>query len=369
MECTLRTFELPLARPLDTAAGAIETRRGVAIRVRDASGVGVGEATPLAGWTESYADCRAALTAVADADDPALSLPSESVPSLPSESVPLLADERLRTCPAARHGLSLAIADHSARVAGIPLYRHLGGEESVRRVRANATIGDADVPTTVVAAADAIDAGFTSLKLKVGARPVEDDVERLGRVRDAVGPAVELRADANGAWSREQARRAFDGFASLDVAYVEQPLPADDVSGHAALCDSSVGVALDEALTGRSVDELEACFAVADVVIVKPMALGGVDRAIDVARRALAAGLVPVVTTTVDAVVARTAAVHVAAALPDRPACGLATASLLARDLSRDPAPVDDGSIRVPQSPGIGTLGPWGVPAGEVTDR
>lgn len=353
MECTLRSFELPLARPLHTATGVIEARRGVAIRVRDASGVGVGEATPLAGWTESYEACQTVLAAVAAADDPIRSL----------------TDERLRTRPAARHGLSLALADHRARLAGVPLYRHLGGEGSVRRVRANATIGDGDVPTTVAATVDAIDAGFTALKVKVGARPVEDDVERLSHVRDAVGPVVELRADANGAWTREQAQRAFDGFAALDVAYVEQPLPADDLAGHATLSESTVGVALDEGLVGRAVDELEACFAVADVVVLKPMALGGVDRALDVARRALAAGLVPVVTTTVDGVVARTAAVHVAAAIPDRPACGLATASLLAADLCRDPAPLEDGSIRVPQSPGIGTLGPWGAPAAEVTDR
>jgi len=58
----------------------------------------------------------------------------------------------------------------------------------------------------------------------------------------------------------------------------------------------------------------------------------------------------PVVTTTVDGVVARTAAVHVAAAIPDVAPCGLATAELLAEDLGPDPAPVDDGRISVPQS-------------------
>ena len=84
------------------------------------------------------------------------------------------------------------------------------------------------------------------------------------------------------------------------------------------------------------------------------MALGGVDRAREAARRARAVGVEVVVTTTIDAVVARTAAVHLAASLPDVPACGLATAELLADDLAPDPAPVENGRVRVPQNPGLG---------------
>jgi L-alanine-DL-glutamate epimerase-like enolase superfamily enzyme len=60
-----------------------------------------------------------------------------------------------------------------------------------------------------------------------------------------------------------------------------------------------------------------------------------------------------VVTTTIDGAVARTAAVHCAATIPSVFACGLATADRLAEDVGPDPAPVEDGSIRVPQSPGL----------------
>jgi len=89
------------------------------------------------------------------------------------------------------------------------------------------------------------------------------------------------------------------------------------------------------------------------------MALGGVDRARDAAVRARGAGATPVVTTTVDAVVARTAAVHLAASLAPVAPCGLATGDRLERDLTADPAPVSDGAIRVPQLPGIGPTGAW----------
>jgi L-alanine-DL-glutamate epimerase-like enolase superfamily enzyme len=112
-----------------------------------------------------------------------------------------------------------------------------------------------------------------------------------------------------------------------------------------------VDVALDESLAATSVDRvLEA--GAADVLVLKPMALGGVDRARTAARRARAAGLRAVVTTTIDAVHARTAAVHLVASLPDPPAAGLATGGLLAEDITPDPCPVADGRMPVPQGKG-----------------
>jgi len=67
----------------------------------------------------------------------------------------------------------------------------------------------------------------------------------------------------------------------------------------------------------------------------------------------------PVVTTTVDGAVARTATVHVAAAIPERAACGLATATMLESDLGPDIAPVADGRAVVPQGDGNGTADTW----------
>jgi L-alanine-DL-glutamate epimerase-like enolase superfamily enzyme len=88
---------------------------------------------------------------------------------------------------------------------------------------------------------------------------------------------------------------------------------------------------------------------------VRPMVLGLHLRGPAAARRA---GVTAVVTTTVDAAVARTAAVHLAASLGDVPACGLSTAERLDADLAPDPAPVRDGAITVPQTRGHGVTVP-----------
>jgi o-succinylbenzoate synthase len=346
MDASVEPFALDLATPLETAGRTIETREGFLVRVETDDETGVGEATPLPGWTESLSECRAVLERAADALD------SKSASA---------ALAGLDSTPAARHGVSGALADLDARRAGVPLYRYLGSKPRVESVPVNATVGDGSPDETAEQARAAVDAGFDCLKVKVGLRAVSADADRLAAVREAVCPDVELRADANGAWDREQARRAFEAFADIDVSYVEQPLSAVDLAGHADLRGGPVGLALDETLTETSV-ALGLAPEATDGLVCKPMAVGGFDPTREAANRARETGVDVVVTTTIDAAVARTGAVHLAASLPDVCACGLATAELLAGDLATDPAPIEEGQVRVPQGEGLGVEGPWRQP-------
>ncbi|MFB6178028.1 MAG: enolase C-terminal domain-like protein, partial [Halobaculum sp.] len=155
------------------------------------------------------------------------------------------------------------------------------------------------------------------------------------------------------------ARLAIGAFPELE--YVEQPLPATDLDGLAELREGGAPVAADESLAERGPFEvLDA--EVADTLVCKPMALGGLSRTLAVARAAAVRGVETVVTTTIDGVVARTAATHLAAAVPGggERAHGLATGDLLSSDITTiqgaevdDPVPVEDGEIRVPDSPGL----------------
>jgi o-succinylbenzoate synthase len=331
-------FQVRLRTPIDTAHGPIESRRGFLVAVEYEGEPGVGEATPLAGWTESYEACEEALNrarTVARHLDWGIALARTNA-------------------PAARHGLSLAFSVARARSEDAPLYRSLGRDERVERVPVNGTVGsDGSPDATAAAAEELVDSGHDCLKLKVGTNGVETDLERVRAVRNAVGSGVTLRVDANSAWTRSEAERAISGLAALDVAYVEQPLPADDLDGLSALRDRGVGIAVDESLVAHDVETVLEHGA-ADVVVLKPMVLGGPDVTVEAARTARAAGVEPVVSTTIDAVVARTAAVHVAAAIPEVLPCGLATGQFLETDLAPDPAPVENGSICVPQTTGLG---------------
>ncbi|MGM0387190.1 MAG: mandelate racemase/muconate lactonizing enzyme family protein [Natrinema limicola] len=344
-----RPFSLALAEPLETADGAISAREGFLVRLVDEDSddpaVGYGEATPLAGWTESLEDCERALERAQDAIRT----------GGPSEALEVVAQQ-----VAARHAISLALADLQATCEATPLYRYLGQGPMVGRVPVNATIGDGSPADTARDARTAVDRGFDTCKLKVGLRSVEEDIERVRRVRETVGPDVELRVDANEAWTYEQAQSALEGFAELDVSILEQPLPAGALEGHADLRAQNTGVsiALDEGLLEHGVDTI--CDAdAADVIVLKPMALGGIDVARKVAAWLAELEVTPLVTTTIDGVVARTGAVHLAAAIPDVPACGLATGNLLAEDLGRDPVLLEKGSAVVPQAKGLGVTDVW----------
>lgn len=324
----LEYFSLPLVRPLATARGDVTDRTGFLVRVEEPA-PGVGEATPLPGWTESLDDCEAALRGFARGESPV------DLDALP---------------PAARHGIALALLDAHARSEAVPLHRYLGAPTAVESVPVNATVGDGAPDETVAEVAGAVAAGFPAVKVKVGVRPVEADLDRVRAVRETC-PEVDLRLDANGAWSPAEAARAFDRLRELDVSYVEQPLPATELEGHADLRGGDVGVALDEGLYEHGLDAaLDA--GAADVLVLKPMAMGGPDVALETAVLARGAGIEPVVTTTVDGAFARTAAVHVAAAIPGVGPCGLATRDLLGSDLVPDPAPVSDGRVTVPQKEG-----------------
>ena len=341
-------FSLGLSEPLTTAAGTIEAREGFTIEYRHRGHLGIGEATPLPGWTESLDSCREALDQAASAADEDAS--AESGTGHGSALLELDAAET----PAARHGFATALLSADARADGVPLYEWFAPDGgSNHSVPVNATLGDAPVEETVATAESAVASNFDCLKIKVGVRPVEEDIERIQAVREAVGEGVELRVDANAAYDRETALEAIDGFARAGVAYVEQPLPADDLEGHRDLRGKGVGIALDESLTECIAQEIIDADA-ADVLVLKPMVVGGPGNAHTLAMRARDHGIEPVVSTTIDGVVARTAAGHVAAAIDGVQPCGLATADRLAEDLGPDPCAVENGRISVPQEPGLG---------------
>jgi o-succinylbenzoate synthase len=336
---SVEPYELPLARPLAIARGTLETREGFLVRIEHDGTVGVGEAAPLPAFTESLPECQAALESIVEtAEESGIDAAHDAL------------DAAVR--PAATHGFVGASLDAAARTADQPLYRLLGGDRR-ETIPVNAVVGDGSPETTAAEAEAAVADGFDCVKIKVGAREPTADADRLRTVREAVGSAVTLRADANGAWSRSEATRALDAFEGIGLQYVEQPVDPGNLRELAAVREGPVPVAIDEGLTVHGVDEVLAARA-ADALIVKPMAHGSPAAARAIALAGLEAGLTVTVTTTIDAVVGRTAAVHVAASLPSVAACGLATADRFVADLGPDPAPVAAGEIAVPQTPGLG---------------
>ena len=145
--------------------------------------------------------------------------------------------------------IDTALWDLKARTFGVPLHLLAGGaqkeiplyttEGGWLHLEATALVEDA-----LRAKAD----GFGGCKLKVG-RPIHEDVRRISAVREAVGPGFEIFTDANQRFNVDEAIRRARAYEPLDIGWFEEPLTADDISGHTRLVQhTSIPIAVGESL-------------------------------------------------------------------------------------------------------------------------
>jgi L-alanine-DL-glutamate epimerase-like enolase superfamily enzyme len=177
----------------------------------------------------------------------------------------------------AKAALEVALHDIVARRQGISLARLLGGPTAEHRVRTDVTVSAGDPEEVADSARARIAEGFGTLKLKVGT-DARTDVARLRAVREAVGPDVVLRADANQGWTADQAIEVIGSLedAGVRLEFVEQPVPAADLDGLARVTASvNTPVMADESVFGmRDLAELVRRHA-ADLVNIKLAKCGG----------------------------------------------------------------------------------------------
>jgi O-succinylbenzoate synthase len=195
--------------------------------------------------------------------------------------------------------------------------------------------------------------GCRTAKVKVAeaGQSTSDDLARVEAVRDALGPDGQVRVDANGAWSVDEAIRVIPLLdrAAEGLEYVEQPCASvEDLAAVRRRVD--VRIAADESIRRAEdpyrVRDLEA----ADIAVLKVQPLGGVRACLRIAHDI---GLPVVVSSALETSVGIAAGVALAAALPELPlACGLATVQLLTDDVVEHPLLPVDGRLPV-RSPDV----------------
>ncbi len=335
---------VPFRRPLLDATGEFTHRRVWLVRIVDADGKeGLGEAAlnPVAAEvTEGSLD----------------SLIRSIVPELAAGRTPAWADLRSegepgRAAMAAVDGAVQALL--AARAAPATEPELAGG--TTPRIPVSAAIPFAGPDAGAEAAAQAIELGFRTLKLRAGfERSTDQLVDRLRAIRAAIGPEPDLRVDAGGAWDLDTAEERIAAMAPFRIEYVEQPLAAWNVAGHAALRERvRVPIALDESVESESSAREALGEGAVDVLIVKPARVGGQAAALRIAEAAVAAHASVTLGTYFETGVGIAAALRIAAALPTagtgrRPAHGLATAGLLVHDLLTVPLPIERGAMAIP---------------------
>ena len=359
MRCRLIKRVLPLATPLATAAGTINERAVWALAIHDDAGhIGLGEAAPLPAFGgEDPSLCREAFTRCLTA------LKADFITSWLERGrpdAPLGALEKLLAgTPCARAAIEGALIDLLAQQQERPLAGLLAassGATSASRLAVNALLGGG-ISEVAEAATRLSRGGFSCFKLKVGGEgSLGQDIERVYAVRTAIGPATQLRVDANGSWNLDQALEFAVEAGDANLEFCEQPLPAGDLEALGTLRRrTGMKVALDESVRSAADIGRVAAAQAADVVVLKPMFLGGWRPTMQAAQLARSCGLDVVVTTTLDGAIGRAHSTHYTAALAlGERAHGLATGILLAEDIADAPLAVENGFIAIPPGPGLG---------------
>jgi L-Ala-D/L-Glu epimerase len=319
---SLLRLSIPFKEPFVTATGVVSARELVLLRLEEDGAAGFGEAAPLEPYDGTAIESVVAALLDAPAEGPGLDAP-----------------------PQARAAEEMARLDLEGRRAGRAL-----GEPGADAIAVNRTLPAGPPPEVARRAGEALRAGYSCFKVKVG---LPDDLERVAAVREALGSWPALRLDANGTWSVEQAIERIGALEPYDIQLVEQPCGTLE---ELARVRSAVGVpiAADESTRSsadvRAAAEARAC----DAVNVKLAGSGGFGAARKAVREAGAHGLQAYLSSTLDGPWGIAAALQLAASERISLACGLATLELFDARVARALPEPTDGLLAVPQGPGLG---------------
>lgn len=344
--------DIPVGRPHKMSFTTLEAVNFVFVRLETADGlVGWGEAACLGGPTWSEESSESVAATVERYVAPWL------VGRDASEIEPLARElaRRVQGNPFARAAVEMALWDLNGKALGVPVHRLLGGR--VRdRVPLSWSLAVADHDAEVEEARAKVALGHRIFKIKTAALPLAEDLARVRRLREALGPAISLRIDANQGWDRATALRATRAMEDWQVDFVEQPLPRWDLDGMADLARRvSVPIMADESCFSPHDALAIARLGGVNILGLKVTKSAGLLNTLAVARIAEAAGMTCYVGCMIETSLGTAAYLHVAlAAAPVVWGCELFGPLLLKGDVVRDPVRYADGCILGLDAPGLG---------------
>ena len=355
-EVRLGMISVPLRVPFKTALRTVNSVEDVVVEIHtDTGAVGYGEAPPTGAVT---GDTTGAIIGA---------LQDHLIKTIVGRDVDDFEDlmKAVQKCimhnTSAKAAVDMALWDLYGQLYQIPVYKMLGG--SRKQIVTDITISVNDPEEMARDAINAIERGYETLKVKVGANPALD-VARLAAVRQAIGPDYCIRIDANQAWTPKQAVRILNQMQEkgLDIEFVEQPVTALDFEGMKYVTKRSyVPVLADESVFSPD-DALKIMqMGAADLVNIKLMKCGGIYNALKIASAAEVYGVECMIGCMLEARISVNAAVHLACAKQIITKIDLDGPVLCSEDPVIGGAVFSEKLITVSNAPGLGVKGVEGI--------
>ena len=265
-----------------------------------------------------------------------------------------LIEEKIRGNQSLKAGINMGFYDILGKKANLPLFKLLGGYRS--KIETSVTIGINPIDAMVEQAKDYLNKGFTCLKIKCG-MDINQDIETVLAIRNAVGPDIKIRLDANEGYTLENALRVVETLEKLgaDIEILEQPTPAKYLYALKEITSQCpVPIMADEtALTLR--DSLKAIkMEIADMINIKLMKIGGITNAIKANTFAEIAEIPVMVGCMNESMAAMAASVHFACAFKNVQYADLDSALDFEQDCVKGGARYENGFIIPSDKPGLG---------------
>ena len=340
--------KLPLTQPMTRAKGELSTSDNLLVRVECGDIIGWGEAGSAPTMTGEL--LPGMISAVEYLAPFVEGLPLDDI-----AQVSAAMEHHLYGNSGAKAAIEMALYDALGKSLHKPVYELLGGKRR-ERIAALRYLASGDAKRDAKDAARLSAEGYVAYKIKIGAAAVSDEIERTRRICAAIGEGALISADVNQGWNAEQAIEYVRAVADTPLAFLEQPVPADDLAGMARVAAASrIEIGCDEGVRHAADVKRHHEARAAHGASLKIGKLGGITPVQLAARFCQELRMkVNLACKIAESGIGTAAVLHLAAALPALDWGVSLTSQYLGEDVLATPLVFAEGHVMVPSGPGLG---------------